>query len=188
MFGRKTKIISDEKLMQAISNGDQQAFNELYKRYKDRLYYYFFRMLRNSEEMANDFLQEVFLKIIENPGRFNPTFPFKTWVFSVAYNLCKNEYRRQEVRKKTPPADMHTKPILPDAIDQDELVSRIFESLEDLSAEHRSVFIMHYREGFQVKEIAGMLEMAPGTVKSRLFYTRKYLADKFQHLRGEIEF
>ena len=188
MFGRKTKITSDEKLMQHISCGDQQAFNELYQRYKDRLYYYFFRMLGNSEELANDFLQEIFLKIIEKPGRFNPTYPFKTWVFSVAYNLCKNEYRRREVRKEMPPADQHANPILPGNIDQGELVSRIFASLDELSAEHRSVFIMHYREGFQVNEIAGMLELSPGTVKSRLFYTRKYLADKFQHLKGEIEF
>ena len=188
MFGRKTKISSDEQLMQQICNGNQQAFSELYQRYKDRLYYYFFRMLGNSEEQANDFLQDVFLKIIEKPGRFNPNYPFKTWLFSVAYNLCKNEYRYREVRKAAPPCEKLTNPELPESLSKEELVSRIFDSLDELSPEHRSVFIMHYREGFPVKEIAGILELAPGTVKSRLFYTRKYLAEKFQHLKGEIEF
>ena len=188
MFGRKTKITSDEQLMQRISCGDQQAFNELYRRYKTRLYYYFFRMLGNSEEQANDFLQEVFLKIIEKPGRFNPTYPFKTWVFSVAYNLCKNEYRRRDVRKDMPPAERQSEPVLPESITQEELVAKIFESIQELSPEYRSVFIMHYREGFLVNEIAGMLELAPGTVKSRLFFARKYLGNKLQHLRGEIEF
>ncbi|WP_321289326.1 RNA polymerase sigma factor [uncultured Sunxiuqinia sp.] len=187
MFGREKKIKSNEKLMQRIRHGDQEAFNELYERYKDRLYYYFFRML-NSESQANDFLQDLFLKIIEKPGRFNPAYPFKTWVFSVAYNLCKNEYRRREVRKEIYHGDSHVNPVLPESITEEELVNSIFKSLDSLSPEHRSVFIMHYREGFPIKEIAGMLETAPGTVKSRLFYTRKYLAEKFQHLKGEIEF
>lgn len=188
MFGRKNKIKTDEQLMQQIGNGDQEAFNQLYDRYKDRLYYYFFRMLGNSEALANDFLQDLFLRIIENPGRFNPSFPFKTWVFSVAYNLCKNEYRRREIRKETPQTENQVNPVLPGSINQESLVNRIFKSLDELSPEHRSVFIMHYREGFPIKEIAGILELAPGTVKSRLFYTRKYLAEKFQHLKGEIEF
>ncbi|WP_430973370.1 RNA polymerase sigma factor [Sunxiuqinia rutila] len=188
MFGAKRKIKSDEQLMQAICNGNQQAFNQLYDRYKERLYYYFYRMLGNSEALANDFLQDVFLKIIENPSRFNPDFPFKTWIFSVAYNLCKNEYRRREVRQEKLEKEQLVKPVIPHLVSQDELISRIFESLDALSQEHRSVFLMHYREGFPIKEIADMLGIAPGTVKSRLFNTRRYLAEKFQHLKGEFEF
>ena len=188
MFGRKITTYSDEKLMQFVASGDQQAFTELYRRYQQRLYYYFFRMLGNSNELANDFLQEVFLKIIEKPERFNPDYSFKTWIFSVAYNLCKNEYRRREIRKDTPLAEQESPPVLPEVIKQDELLSRMFASLDDLGTEHRSVFLMHYREGFAVKDIAEMLEIAPGTVKSRLFNTRKYLADKFQYLKDEIEF
>jgi RNA polymerase sigma factor (sigma-70 family) len=189
MPGQKIISSSDEKLMQFITSGDQQAFNELYRRYNQRLYYYFFRMLGNSRELADDFLQELFLKIIENPTRFNPAFSFKTWVFSVAYNLCKNEYRRQEIRKEASPiADQLLDPVLPQEISQQDVVNLIFNKLDELGPEHRSVFIMHYREGFQIKEIASILEMAPGTVKSRLFYTRKYLAGKLQHLMDQIEF
>ncbi len=188
MFGRKINTYTDEKLMQFVASGNQQAFAELYRRYKQRLYYYFFRMLGNSDELANDFLQEVFLKIIEWPERFNPDYSFKTWVFSVAYNLCKNEYRRREVRREAPLADNALEPVLPEAISREEVLSRMFASLDELSAEHRSVFLMHYREGFAVKDIAEMLGIAPGTVKSRLYNTRKFLADKFQYLRDEIEF
>jgi len=187
MFGRKAKAASDEQLMQQVCAGHQQAFNELYGRYKQRLYYYFFRMLGNSEELANDFLQDVFLKIVENPRRFDPRYPFKTWVFSIAFNLCKNEYRRREIRKTTPVPEKLVQPDQPENLSKEALISRIFETLEELSAEHHSVFIMHYREGFSLKEIAGMLGLAPGTVKSRLFYTRKFLANKFQHLKDEIE-
>ena len=63
-----------------------------------------------------------------------------------------------------------------------------FLELDELGPEQRTVFIMHYREGFQINEIASVLEMAPGTVKSRLFYTRKYLAEKLQHFMDQIEF
>lgn len=188
MFGRKVTAHTDEKLMQLIALGNQQAFSELYQRYNERLYYYFFRMLGGSADLANDFLQEVFMKLIEKPERFNPAYSFKTWIFSIAYNLCKNEYRRREVRKESPPAELHTAPVVPDSISPDELLNRIFQSLDYISAEHRSVFILHYREGFPVKEIAQMLDLAEGTVKSRLYTTRKFLAEKFHHLKDEIEF
>ncbi|MEL7587909.1 MAG: RNA polymerase sigma factor [Prolixibacteraceae bacterium] len=189
MSGQKTGSYNDEKLMQFILSGDQQAFNELYRRYNQRLYYYFFRMLGNSSELANDFLQDLFLKIIENPARFNPGYSFKTWIFSVAYNMCKNEYRRQEIRKGVfTETDLLLDPVLPQEISKEELVNRIFLELDELGPEQRTVFIMHYREGFQINEIASVLEMAPGTVKSRLFYTRKYLAEKLQHFMDQIEF
>lgn len=63
IFGRKNKVQTDTELMQQIVAGDQAAFGELYCRYKDRMYYYFYRMLGNSDEQANDFLQELFMKL-----------------------------------------------------------------------------------------------------------------------------
>ena len=98
IFRRKNRTYSDSELMQLIVSGDQAAFSELYNRYKGRLYYYFYRMLGNSSEQANDFLQEIFMKIIEKPESYNPTYTFQTWLFSVANNMCKNEYRRRGVR------------------------------------------------------------------------------------------
>ncbi len=96
---RNIEDFTDEMLMRNISTGDRLAFNELYSRYNDRLFYYFYRMLGNCEETANDFLQDIFLKIIDKPELFNPTFSFRKWIFSVAHNMCKNEYRKRENRK-----------------------------------------------------------------------------------------
>ncbi len=190
MFGRKANKISDEKLMQLICSGNQDAFNELYDRYNERLYYYFFRMLGNSSELANDFLQEVFLKIIEKPERFNPGYSFTAWLFTIAHNLCKNEYRRRDVRKEI----SHTGENLADEthtlfkINKEEIVTQIYNSLNDLKPEQRSVFLLFYREGFSINEIAEILELPKGTVKSRLHYTRKFLEERFEHLKDEIEF
>jgi RNA polymerase sigma-70 factor (ECF subfamily) len=177
--------------MQQIVSGDQAAFGELYHRYKDRMYYYFYRMLGNSSEQANDFLQELFMKLIEKPESFNPAFPFSTWLYSVANNMCKNEYRRREIRKEYQAAEA-LEPKLDhlndSSVDPEQLLEKIFLTLDQLGEEHRSAFLLRYREGFSIREVAEILELPEGTVKSRLFYAKKLLAGKLEHLKDEIEF
>ena len=188
MFEKEISSYKDEKLMQLIAIGHPNAFDELYRRYHKKMYYFFYRMLWNSEATANDFLQELFMKIIENPQRFNPSYSFKTWIFSIAWNQCKNEFRRNEIRKEPIPMEAnHQEPVMPKHIDNENIIETIYDKLKHLDPEHQSVFVMHYREGFQIKEIATILGISPGTVKSRLFYTRKYLAEKLSYLKDEIE-
>lgn len=177
--------------MELIVSGDQAAFVELYRRYKDRMFYYFYRMLGNSTELANDFLQELFLKLIEKPESYNSAWSFSTWFYSVANNLCKNEYRRRGVRQNyqekegvNPKSEL----INESAIEPEQVVEKIFETLDDLGEEHRSAFLLRYREGFSIKEIAEILQLPEGTIKSRLFYARKTLAVKLDYLKDEIEF
>lgn len=177
--------------MQQIVAGDQVAFGELYHRYKDRMYYYFYRMLGDSSEQANDFLQELFMKLIEKPESFNPKFSFPTWLYSVANNMCKNEYRRREVRKEY----QDTEALAPKldypaeaSVEPEQLMEKIFATLEEMGEEHRSAFLLRYREGFSIKDVAEILELPEGTVKSRLFYARKVLAEKLNYLKDEVEF
>jgi RNA polymerase sigma-70 factor (ECF subfamily) len=177
--------------MQLIVLGDQSAFVELYHRYKERMYYYFYRMLGNSAELANDFLQELFMKVIEKPESYNSKFPFQTWFYSVANNMCKNEYRRREVRQEfqateTPESQLDF--IDDKTIEPEQIVEKIFDALEELGEEHRSAFLLRYREGFSIKDVAEILELPEGTVKSRLFYARKVLAEKLNYLKDEVEF
>jgi RNA polymerase sigma-70 factor, ECF subfamily len=191
IFGRNNRTHSDAELMQLIVSGDQVAFRELYHRYKDRLYYYFYRMLGNSSEQANDFLQELFMKIVEKPESYNPAYSFKTWLYSVANNICKNEYRCRGVRLEyheyealEQKLDFINEP----AIEPEHVIEKIFQLLDQLGEEHRSAFLLRYREGFSVREVAEALQLPEGTVKSRLFYARKILADKLNYLKNEIEF
>ncbi|MFY9154190.1 MAG: RNA polymerase sigma factor [Prolixibacteraceae bacterium] len=190
IFRRKNKIFSDTELMQQIVSGNHAAFSELYHRYKGRMYYYFYRMLGNSTELANDFLQELFMKLIEKPEQYNPTFPFSTWLYSVANNMCKNEYRRRGISQEYQ-EEVVLKPqidYLSDAtIDPEKLVEKVFQTLDGLGEEHRSAFLLRYREGFSIREVAGILELPEGTVKSRLFYAKKILAGKLEYLKDEFE-
>jgi len=191
IFRRKNRAFSDSELMQQIVSGDQAAFSELYLRYKGRMYYYFYRMLGNSADTANDFLQELFMKLIGKPESYNPAYSFSTWLYSVANNMCKNEYRKRGIRQEYQDAEVLEPQIdyLSDsAIEQEKVVEKIFATLDSLGEEHRSVFLLRYREGFSIKEVAEILELPEGTVKSRLFYAKKLLAEKLEYLKDEIEF
>ena len=84
-----------------ITDGNQAAFGELYDRYSRVMINYFYRMLWKDREKAEDFMHDLFTKIINKPKLYDPNRSFKTWIYSVANNMCKNEYRKQEVRKKT---------------------------------------------------------------------------------------
>ena len=191
IFRKNNKAYTDSHLMQLIMAGDQAAFSELYLRYKSRMYYYFYRMLGNSADQANDFLQELFMKLIERPESYRPEFNFSTWLYSIANNMCKNEYRRRSIRMEY---QAERSPMTPfesvneSGIEPEQVMEKVFQTLDLFGEEHRSAFLLHYREGFSVKEVAEILDLAEGTVKSRLFYTRKLLAEKLDYLKDEIEF
>jgi RNA polymerase sigma-70 factor, ECF subfamily len=191
IFRRKNKVYADGELMKQIVSGDQAAFSDLYFRYKHRMYYYFYRMLGNSPDLANDFLQELFMKLIEKPESYNPAYPFSTWLYSVANNMCKNEYRRREVRKEFQ-AEEARQPQLDNpsnmSFEPEQLMEKVFQTLDQLGEEHRSAFLLRYREGFSIKEVAEILDLPDGTVKSRLFYAKKLLSEKLEYLKDEIEF
>ncbi len=174
--------LSDEELMIAIINGDKRAFDELYQRYSGPLVSYFFRMLWKDREKAEDFMHDLFAKIVRKPDFFDPTRKFKTWMYSVANNMCKNEYKKQEVRKNTSNgldssyavSDVNAN-VLHEVQDV-QFRSKFEESMELLDDKHSEAFKLRHIDGLSIKEIAEVLELNEGTVKSRLFYATKYLA------------
>jgi len=176
------KEMTDESLMIAISKGDKRAFNEIYERYSGPLLGYFMRMLWRDREKAEDFVHDIFAKIIRKPELFDPTRKFKTWIYSVANNMCKNEYKKQEVRKNTTNGLDNSYAVKDNNVD---VFSEVFDSqfrdefmksLQDLDLKHSEVFKLRHIDGLSIKEIAEVLEISDGTVKSRLFYATKYLA------------
>src|SRR5215216_5237282 len=99
MYKKEYQSMSDEQLVIAMAGGDQRAFDNLYGRYCNALTSYFMRMMWRDREKAEDFVHDLFTKLIHRPELFDPSRSFKTWVYSVANNMCKNEYKKQEVRK-----------------------------------------------------------------------------------------
>lgn len=178
--------IDDELLMVKVAEGDGAAFSEIYDRYSTPLINYFYRMLWRDRERAEDFMQELFTKLIHKPHLYNSERRFKTWMYSIANNMCKNEYRRMEVRKNTSSGLADREDIKDSAVLSDKLADmeifreKLDDELMELSDNHKVVFELRYREELSIKEIAEVLDCSEGTIKSRLFYTIKKLSGKLQ--------
>ncbi len=181
--------LSDEDLMELVKKSDSKAFSTLYDRYSKMTLNFFFKMLWKDREKAEDFMQDLFMKIVNKPELYNSTRPFKTWLFSVANNMCKNEYRKAEVRVKAAPevfaSTVTTSPTTGDKkVDKDAFLGELDEALKEMDQVKRSTFIMRFKQGLSIKEISEVLECSEGTVKSRIFYTVKQLNQKLGHYKN----
>ncbi|HRT54187.1 MAG TPA: sigma-70 family RNA polymerase sigma factor, partial [Flavobacteriales bacterium] len=150
---------SDERLMELIVRGDERAFGALYDRYQRKLISYFARMLWNDRERAQDLLQELFTRIARQPGSYDPARPFRTWLYSVANNMCKNEYRHEAVRKAAVPHlragyNGTVDATHGDAVDRERFRERLDAELDRLDPDQKATFVMRYHEDMAIKEIA----------------------------------
>jgi RNA polymerase sigma-70 factor (ECF subfamily) len=185
LFKPKYNSLTDEELMKALSKGDHRAFDELYKRFYAQLLGYFKNMLWGDREKAEDMVHDIFAKIIKNPDYFDTNRSFRTWLFSVASNMCKNEYKKQAVRKNTSTGVEEHRSISSSTNVLSEVQDVQFqeafeENLAKMDEKHREVFALRHLEGLSMKEIAEVMQINEGTVKSRLFYATKFLAEKLK--------
>jgi len=158
--------------------GKKKAFEEIYRRYSGRIYNYFLKMNRYDEVKAQDLTQDLFLKIIQSQKDFDHNKNFKTWVFSIANNMCKNIYRHEEVVKKADREMAYTLNAtakMETSMDKSRFKKALAEALNTLDPVKKSSFIMRYKHDFSIKEIAELTKASEGTVKSRLFYTLRQL-------------
>lgn len=180
MFGKTHDKDSDENLLARSAKGDRRAFEILYARYADRLYHYFHKMLWQDEELARDQTQEVFMILVKKPERFDTTKNFKTWIFSIAHNMCKNHYRHREVQLRAQEEILHAATISQNgtahAYDQKIFKVALDDALSSLDSQKRNTFILRFKHDLSIKEIATVTETSEGTVKSRLYYTIRELA------------
>jgi len=107
---------------------------------------------------------------------FDPSQKFTTWIFCIAHNMCKNEYRRMDIRKDVA-IESYTDQLLDDeepcieeqAVDMEQFTKNVFEELESFDEMHKTAFLLRYREGFSVKDIGQILEISEGTVNPGSF-------------------
>ncbi len=180
---------SDEELMELISAKDAKAFEVLYDRYSRLMLNYFNRMLWKDKEKARDFTQELFTKIINKPESFEKGRSFKTWFYSVAHNMCKNEYAKHEVRRVA-----HQELRREDStssglesqkgMDREQFNIKLAEALKELDEVKRTTFELRFYQELSILEISEIMHCSEGTVKSRIFYTLKDLNQKLKVFEG----
>lgn len=172
---------ADEFLMSALCRRETDAFAVLYDRYGPRMYRYFYRMLWRDGAKAEDFTQDLFLKVLEKAQQFQPGASFKTWLYTLASNMCKNEFRRLEYRQSFPARPMETfDEFLPETIDRQLFETRLRQAIDQLEAPQRQCFVLRYQEELSVREISEILQCPEGTVKSRLHHALRKLGSRME--------
>ncbi|WP_367390472.1 RNA polymerase sigma factor [Lewinella sp. LCG006] len=173
--------------MRQIQKGREEAFNVLYERYGTKLYTYFWRALAQEKEVAEDFTQQLFLKLIEQRASYDARRTFSTWLFTIASNMVKNEYRRRSRLTKNVSRyfqeDMHFEIPSLSQLDTEYHQAQLNKAMNQLAEKHRQVFLLRYQEEMSVKAISEVVGCPEGTVKSRLFYAVKYLAKELENIR-----
>ena len=154
----------------------------MYDRYSDRILYFMFKMLGQDEAKAQDFTQDVFLKVVEYSHKFDTKKSFKTWVFTIAANHCKNYFRsnKQMVELNSSAESSQVQESNEDQYDQKEFRKRLNVEVDKLSQTYKETFILRYKEDLKLKEIAEILDCPVGTIKSRLNHVTSVLAEKLK--------
>ena len=183
---------TDDQLVDRTKAGDARAFDELVVRFSPRLYGLIYNMT-SSHEDTNDLLQEVFAKAYRSIRGFQGKSSFYTWMHTISVNMTINFLKKRN-RRKTMSLDDVDNGILndPDFIAATsngdpshsanlvELQKKLNESMMKLSHEHRAVVTMFDIQGMPHAEIAKILKISEGTVRSRLFYAHKQLQNHLQ--------
>lgn len=178
-------MTTDLELLDRFLGGDQEAFNELMRAHEDRVFAIALRMMRN-REAALDATQETFLTLYRKADRFHRRSAFSTWLYRVAINTCYDALRRQKRKSADPfpegmdPADHATA----DEFRGAELRPDLAEALMSLPEDFRAAVVLSDFEGNSLEQVAAILDIPIGTVKSRLFRGRRILAGTLGNLSG----
>ena len=165
-------------LMELFQNGKEAAFDEIYRRYSQRLLHFMYRLLNQDESKAQDMLHDVFIRLVERPDRFDTTRNFQSWIFTVCSNECKKQHRSAHDHVDVEQG-LHIgipSEVKLDRIDQKGFRQALRSELQLLSYDHQCTFILRFQENFEVREVAEIMNCSEGTVKSRSHYCLKKLA------------
>jgi len=190
---------SDEQLMSSlIKDGDIEAFEELLTRYERPLLIYIFRLMGDYHS-AQDLFQETFYRIFKHRKSFDPKLRFSTWAYRIATNLCINELKSKThtsemlIEDINPgkifsrwPLNRKSNPSPEEKLIKKDLEEKIRDLVKSLPEKLRSIFILSRYQELSNREIAKILEIPLGTVKSRLRQSFKLLF-KLIEKRGLID-
>jgi RNA polymerase sigma-70 factor (ECF subfamily) len=178
----------DTRLIAACRSGKTEAFGVLVRRYQDRLYPTVFRLTGCAED-ALDLLQEAFLRAFEKLDRFNGESSFYTWVYRIAVNLALSDLRKRRPSSRAvcmvDPPDSRADEDPSVMLERAERDERIQRALATLAPDHRTIVVMKEFDDLRYEEIAAMLDIPVGTVRSRLHRARCELRERLRDLMDD---
>lgn len=181
----------DTDLIEEALAGNTDAFGLLVCKYQDRLFnavYYVVRCRETAEDVVQDAFVRAFLKL----SSFQQSSAFYTWLYRIAFNAAISERRRRKPQSSVEqqreasgiePADHAEGP--EQHLERQERVERVHEALDSLGDQHRAILVLRDLEGLSYEEIGAVLDLAPGTVRSRLHRARIQLKDQLKESMQE---
>ncbi|PQV64862.1 RNA polymerase, sigma-24 subunit, RpoE [Abditibacterium utsteinense] len=189
------ELESDSYLVERTLDGDVAGYEKLVTRYQNKIMGYVGRMTNGDREEAEDITQEAFIKAYRNLDSFRGQASFSTWLYKIATNLCID---RARTRKRRPQqaysldepfdkeensggreiADLRFEPSK--GVERDELRTLVRQTVSEMPEKQRQVLIMCDLQGMAYENIAEVLDIPLGTVKSRIFHARADLARRLK--------
>lgn len=179
----------DGTLILRLRQGDTAALAEIYERYKDRIYRTALAITRDPAA-AEDILQECFVRLFTHADRLRTEEPIGPWLYRVAVNLSADwlSHRQRWFGLVNRLVERWTAPLRVEReVEERELQEKVQNAIRSLPLAQQVVVVLYYLEGLSLKEIAEILEVPEGTVKSRLHYAREALRERLTEWRPAIE-
>lgn len=189
---------TDQDVVALAKQGSEAAFRELVRRYERPVFSLVFRMVRN-RELAEDLSQETFIKVLNALNSYRAEFKFSSWVFKIANNAAIDHLRKRELDTLSLEGSPHAEtPEMVEAtalqigeraesqleeVENRELGRTIEEAIDRLRPEYRSCILLRHVEGRTYEEIADILSLPLGTVKTYIHRARNELRVMLAHLR-----
>jgi len=151
----------------------EELFNTLYEKYSHRIWKYVYYKTGNRED-AEDLLQEIFIKVWKGLDKFEGRSSYYTWIFKISMNTVISFYRKRRFKKFIPLDSVDEKHY---SYERDERKERVLNKVKLLPEDLRNVIELYYISNFKIREIAEMLNIPEGTVKTKLKRARELLTE-----------
>ena len=192
---RETKLEAEQELILRCQQGDRDSFRLLYQRYQKRVRSTLYQLCGNA--ILDDLVQEVFLRAWKGLPNLKKIEHFSTWIYRISWNVATDQRRKLAINRDRAYTldklshqehEFNSKDTLSDSQDTPDLMRLHYQDLvqrglENLSFDHRCVLVLHDLEDLPQKQVAKILDIPVGTVKSRLFHGRTSLK-KFLQQQG----
>lgn len=177
-------LAEDAARLGAVARGDMHALEALFRKYQAGVYQTALGVTRDPQ-VAEEVLQDTFFRLYRYAGRLDGSLPLAPWLYRVAINLCYN--RLKGLRAWTDSFhELAERLFMPSsasperAAERNELQEVVQAALADLDVKHRVVLVLYYLNDYSVQEIASIIAVPEGTVKSRLFHARKLMRQRLE--------
>jgi len=180
--GLKKMRMDEQELVRHIQEGDEMAFAEIVKIYKDRIVNFLWKITGDYQKAA-ELSQETFMRVYFKAHKYKPIAPFSSWIYTIASNLAKTEMKKarkyasvslDDVQNSLPLETYTSSPT------DSGLLSNLKEALNSLHPRYKIPVILKDVEGFSQEEIAQMLKSPLGTIKARISRGRDYLKKELE--------